>query len=75
MSQLKSENLEKCFSFLRKFIDEAPVLNNKKKSAGLVLDQLQKITTEMDFPANPNENATVAFGRANCAGRPRADST
>jgi hypothetical protein len=43
MSKLKSENLEKCLSILRGFIDESQQ-DGKKGIAVLALDQLQRIT-------------------------------
>jgi len=60
MSRLKNENLNKCVSLLREFIDEVPS-SSKKRIATLALDQLQKITagTETVFLI--------------CATRPRAD--
>jgi hypothetical protein len=61
MSQLKVENLKKCFSLLREFIDEAP-LDNKKKIAMLALTQLQKITAG---------SSTPAVTGSSCLSRPR----
>jgi len=48
MSSLKSENVKKCFSLLREFIDEAPVQDNKRGTAILVLNHLKKITAGRD---------------------------
>ncbi|UCH93730.1 MAG: hypothetical protein JSV88_26160 [Candidatus Aminicenantes bacterium] len=60
MGSLKAENLKKCVSLLREFIDESSEANNKKGIAKLALDQLQRITagTELlfngcDSPAKP----------------------
>jgi len=44
MSQLKDENVTKCVSLLREFIEEASVQGNKKGVAILALSHLQKIT-------------------------------
>ncbi len=66
MSNLKAANLDKCFSLLREFIDEAQTLNNKKGAAVLALDHLQKIT------AGDGGGATTNSG-PQCNGHPRAD--
>jgi hypothetical protein len=73
MSHLKKENMEKCFSLLREFIDESQGLTSKKGTAILALNQLRKITAgkrpEEDVPQSPDilEAGTL------CVGRPRAD--
>ncbi len=66
MSNLKAKNLNKCFSLLREFIDEAQTLNNKKGVAILALDHLQKIT------AGDGGGTTTNSG-PQCDGHPRAD--
>ena len=68
MSKLKKENVKKCVSLLREFVEESSALDNKKERAILALDQLQKITAGTD-PA-------IARGDVSffCLGRPRADS-
>ena len=43
MKRLKEQNVNKCFSLLREFINETP-LNSKKEMAVLALNQLQKIS-------------------------------
>ena len=66
MRTLKSENLRKCLSLLREFIDEAPQ-TDKKGIAALALNQLQAITAGIgpgDSPIN-----------SNCNGRPRIDGS
>ena len=71
MSELKKENLTKCFSLLREFIDEAQTVNNKKGIAVLALNQLQQITAGSDDPpANPP--SAPDFG-PRCIDIPRAD--
>ena len=44
MSRLKDKNVNKCYSLLREFIEEAPSMSGKKGPAILALSQLQKIT-------------------------------
>jgi hypothetical protein len=44
MVRLKVENLNKCVSLLREFIDESSEADNKKGIAKLALEQLEKIT-------------------------------
>jgi hypothetical protein len=44
MVRLKVENLNKCVSLLREFIDESSEANNKKGIAKLALEQLERIT-------------------------------
>jgi hypothetical protein len=44
MSHLKTENLKKCVSLLREFIDGASSPGEKKEMAALALNQLQNIT-------------------------------
>ena len=65
MSHLKEKNVEKCFSLLREFIDEAEGLNNKKGIAILALNQLQKIAAG---------DGSHGFGETEsfCIDRPRA---
>ncbi len=60
MSRLKNENLNKCFSLLREFIDEASREDTKKEKAILALNQLQRITAGEDT-------------QFICLGRPRID--
>ena len=65
MSRLKNENLKKCFSLLREFIDEVSIQGGKKEIAILALNQLQNITAGSD-PVN-------LLGPL-CMTRPRADN-
>jgi hypothetical protein len=44
MSHLKNENVTKCVSLLREFIEEASIQGNKKGVAILALNHLQRIT-------------------------------
>jgi hypothetical protein len=63
MDNLKKENVTKCFSLLREFIDGADPENSKKGMAVLALNQLQKIT------AGTGGGSTESTG---CWDRPRA---
>lgn len=67
MSRLKSENLHKCVSLLREFIDEAAETDNKKVIAKMALGQLQKITA--GGISSPGILGPM------CSSRPRADGT
>lgn len=58
MSSLKAENVKKCFSLLREFIDEAPVQGNKKGTAILVLNHLKKITAGAESGEGSGDNGT-----------------
>jgi hypothetical protein len=62
MSHLKKENLNKCVSLLREFIDESLLEDNKKGTAILALEHLQRITAGKTLEAAPQ-----------CYSRPRAD--
>ncbi|MDQ1350199.1 MAG: hypothetical protein QG657_500 [Acidobacteriota bacterium] len=65
MSNLKRDNLKKCFSLLREFVEESAVVDNKKGIAILALSQLQKVIAGGDV--------TVENTDPGCAGRPIAD--
>jgi len=67
MSHLKRENLKKCFSLLREFVEESTAQGNKKGTAILTLNQLQKIIAGADG-GTENENPILS-----CNGRPIAD--
>jgi len=69
MSRLKNENLNKCFSLLREFIDEASKEDNKKEIAILALNQLRRITAGSD---TIDGGGSTILG-PECASRPRAD--
>ena len=72
MSHLKNENVNKCFSLLREYLDEGPS-NNKKGAAILALDQLQKITAGTVFEGAPVEGGQVLF--MGCNGKPKVDGS
>ena len=71
MSRLKNENVYKCFSLLREYIDEGP-FNNKKGAAILALDHLQKNTAGTDSQGVPFDSSGVLL--LGCHGKPRIDS-
>jgi hypothetical protein len=63
MSGLKEENIKKCVTLLREFINGPRQENRDKKVALLALDQLQKIT------AGQNKDVMAP----QCYSKPRAD--
>jgi hypothetical protein len=65
MSRLKTENVNKCISLLRDYIEETS-LNNGKEIAILALNQLQTITAG-DDPA-------AGYYLLSCDGKPRAST-
>jgi hypothetical protein len=65
MSHLKRENLTKCFSLLREFVEESTAQSNKKGTAILTLNQLQKIIAGTED--------TLVDPILSCNGRPIAD--
>ena len=67
MSKLKKENLKKCVSLLREYVEESSAIANKKERAILALDQLQKIT------AGTDSNIAIGDVYFFCMGRPRVD--
>ncbi|MDQ1350201.1 MAG: hypothetical protein QG657_502 [Acidobacteriota bacterium] len=67
MSQLKNEALKRCFSLLREFVDESTVADNKKGTAILALNQLQRVIAGGDVNTDALEPG--------CLGRPIADRT
>ena len=67
MTYLKKENMKKCFSLLRQFIDEASVQDNKKGAAVLALSHLQKITAGQDL-MDPGASASM------CVDTPRINA-
>lgn len=79
MTDLKKQNVDKCFALLREFIDEVDSRKGKKGSAILALDQLQRIS------AGEKGRAPLCLGRPRsdsgpglelgCVGRPRVDGT
>jgi hypothetical protein len=70
MSHLKNENLNKCFSLLREYLDDGPS-NNKKGAAILALDHLQKITGGTDSQDATFDGSPVLF--LGCQGKPKVD--
>ena len=77
MTELKKQNVDKCFSLLREFIDEADSRNGKKGNVRLALEQLQRITAGAtdenspsctDYPRAIGEPVTAL----SCTDYPRA---
>lgn len=68
MTKLKKENVKKCVSLLREYVEESSALDIKKERAILALDHLQKITAGTD--------SAIAIGVVSffCLGRPRIDN-
>ncbi len=54
MSQLKQANLKKCYSFLKDFINDSGVEDNKKGFAVMALNQLRQITAGDGLNATTN---------------------
>ena len=65
MSKLKKDNVKKCVSLLREFVEESSSHDSQKQRAILALNQLQKITAGND--------SGVAIGEVSflCLGRPQ----
>jgi hypothetical protein len=73
MSHLKKENIEKCFTLLKDFIDESQGLSSKKGIASLALNQLKRITAGTNLEDDFNQIPATVEGGTLCVGRPRAD--
>jgi hypothetical protein len=69
MSRLKDENLKKCVSLIKEFIEEASTQDSKKAIAILALNQLQNITAGSD----PIGDGSKTVLGPECSSRPRAD--
>ena len=69
MSRLKIENVNKCISLLREYIEETS-LENRKEIAILALNQLQTITAGID----PGNGPAAGFNLLSCEGKPRAST-
>ncbi len=65
MGYLKKQNLNKCFSLLREFVEGATAQGNEKGTAIMALDQLKKVI------AGAEEEMTVTI--MGCNGIPIAD--
>jgi hypothetical protein len=61
MSNLRNENVKKCMSLLREFVDESAVEGNKKGVAILALEHLNRIMAGDGEPG------------PQCVGSPRID--
>jgi len=72
MSNLKAQNLKKCFSLLREFIDESSQ-SSKKGISMLALNQLQKITAGTNSTGSSDGSNPTDGPRSICQTRPRAE--
>jgi hypothetical protein len=83
MSNLKTQNVNKCLSLLRQFISEVPEQDKKKDTALLALNQLQNITAGqcLEGTSDPGVTSNIDLSAvevelySTCMGRPRADGT
>jgi hypothetical protein len=71
MNHLKNENVNKCFSLLREYLNEGP-FNNKKGAAILALDHLQRITAGSDSQGASHDGNSSWNTVLGCHGKPRA---
>jgi hypothetical protein len=60
MSYLKRDNLSKCFSLLQEFVEESAVVDNKKGTAILALNQLQKVIAGGDVTEDNTDPGCLA---------------
>ncbi|MCK4766382.1 MAG: hypothetical protein KAW12_29575 [Candidatus Aminicenantes bacterium] len=67
MTNLKKENVKKCFSLLREYLDETSG-NERKGGAILALDQLQEITAGVDSGRFSDTGGST--GNYACIGKP-----
>ena len=81
MSRLKEQNLNKCFSMLREFIEGTPQ-GNQKGMAILALKQLERITAGIENPEPQCIETPLADGipmgtesSTQCIETPLADGT
>ncbi len=76
MRTLKDENLNKCFSLLKEFIEDAEAQGVQKGMAILALDQLKQITAGDGDPTNPDPGTDSGNeGDVVCLGVPRGYPT
>jgi hypothetical protein len=75
MGRLKTENSKKCFSILREFIDDSPLMGSQKQRAALALEQLQKITAGTGSLDSSNAGDSTGESGSACISRPRADGS
>jgi hypothetical protein len=72
MSRLKTTNSKKCFSILREFIADSPLIGSERERAILALEHLRKITAgtvDLDILGGSSDESAA------CVGRPRLDGT
>ena len=68
MSGLKAEDVKKCVSLLREFIQESQALTDKKEIAVVALNHLQEITAGKNAGGSSNKSEILG-----CAIIPRID--
>jgi len=71
MKQLNGENVKKCMSLLKEFIDQSMTGDGQKRIAVLALEQLQKINAGSGD--TDKDNSVILGFDPLCYGRPRAD--
>jgi len=72
MSRLKTTNSKKCFSILREFIADSPLMGSERERAILALEHLRKITAgtvDLDILGGLSDESSA------CIARPRLDGT
>ncbi|MCU0288773.1 MAG: hypothetical protein MUF15_20560 [Acidobacteria bacterium] len=62
MRHLKGNNVKKCFSLLREFVEESKAVDNKKSIAILALKELDRVIAGDDVTSDNTEMS--------CLGRP-----
>ncbi|MCP4153092.1 MAG: hypothetical protein GY757_35500 [bacterium] len=73
MSHLKENNLDKCFTLLREYLDEAPP-GSKNQNARLALNQLQIITAGKSHGNTSGPGRPILVIYSGCNGIPKADA-
>jgi hypothetical protein len=78
MNRLKKENIDKCLSLLKEFIEKSSEEDQKKGIAMLAIDQLSKINAGAETVGGPQCKGHpradyVKHGGPQCKGHPRAD--
>lgn len=75
MKTLTSDNVNKCVSLLKEFIDEAQGVGLNKGNARLALDQLQNITAGIKKAKSSDTIMPSVETDVYCFSRPRAETT
>lgn len=72
MGRLRDENSKKCFSILREFIDDSPLVGSQKERAALALELLQKVAAGTGTRDSSNAGDSTGESGSACISRPRA---